>query len=144
MKYEILQVLLHCIKKHPKGSKNKEWFIKLIQDSLNGVTSPEIDADLFYNATVVENLLVNLLAIDIKIIVKVRMVHKIINTLWKENNWDIALLNSYILGDKPTPQSISQDNLEMPATSSNNETTSILIEELPFQEIKMTENNLNP
>ena len=81
MEHEILQALLRCIEKHPKGSENKEWFIKLIQDSLNGVTSPEIDADLFYNATVVENLLVNLLAIDIKIIVKVRMVYKIINTL---------------------------------------------------------------
>src|SRR5438876_12170805 len=137
MEHKILQALLCCIEKHPKGSENKEWFIKLIQDSLNGVTSPEIDADLFYNATVVENLLANLLAIDIKIIVKVRMVHKIINTLWEENNWDVALLNSYILGDKPTPQSISQDNLEMPTTSFNNKTTPASIEELSSQEIEM-------
>src|SRR5438552_15394381 len=117
MEHEILQALLYCIEKHPKESENKEWFIKLIQDSFNGITSPEIDADLFYNATVVENLLANLLAIDIKIIVKVKIVHKIINILWEENNWDITLLNSYILGDKPIPQNISQDNLEIPAIS---------------------------
>src|SRR4051812_44042508 len=107
IEHKIIQALLHCIEKHPKGSENKEWFIKLIQDNLNGITSLEIDADLFYNATVVKNLLANLLAIDIKIIVKVRIVHKIINILWKENNWDIILLNSYILDDKSILQNIS-------------------------------------
>jgi hypothetical protein len=88
---------LQCIENHPKGDENKEWFAKLIQDSLNGTTNQETDIDLIYNATVIENILVNLLAIDIRIIVKVRMVHKIINTLWKENKWDANLLNSYIV-----------------------------------------------
>ena len=141
MEHEIFQALLHNIERHPKGSESEGWFIRLIQDSLNGTTSPEIDADLFYNATVVENLIANLLAIDIKIIVKVRMMHKIINTLWEENNWDITLLNSYILDDKPILQNILLNNIEKTNTIPNNETISTPIEELPSQEIEMTEND---
>src|SRR5438552_6668000 len=101
---DILQALLQCVENHLKGDENKEWFVKLIQDSLNGTTNQETDIDLIYNATVIENILVNLLTIDIRIIVKVRMVHKIINTLWEENKWDTNLLNSYILNNKPTIQ----------------------------------------
>ena len=101
MEHEILNALLLCIEKYPEGSENKEWFIKLIQDSLNGNTNSEIDADLIYNATVIENLLANLLAVDIKVIVKIRIVYKIINTLWEENKWDSNLLNSYILKKSP-------------------------------------------
>ena len=141
MEHEILQAMLCCIEKYPKGSENKEWFIKLIQNSLGGMSNPEIDADLFFNATVIENLLANLLAVDIKVIVKVRMVHKIINTLWEENKWDITLLNSYILGDKPEPQNISQNNPEISIPAQDSKANPILIEELPFQEIEMSEND---
>ena len=86
MEQEILEALLVCIEKHPKGSENKEWFIKLIQDSLNGNTNSETNEDLIYNATVVENILANLLAVDIKTIVKIKLLYKIINTVWEENN----------------------------------------------------------
>ena len=82
MEQEILEALLVCIKKHPKGNENKEWFIKLIQDSLNGNTNSETNKDLIYNATVVENILANLLAVDIKTIVKIKLIYKIINAVW--------------------------------------------------------------
>ena len=107
------------------------------------MSSPEIDADLFFNATVVENLLVNLLAIDIKVIVKIRMIHKIINALWEENKWDYALLNSYILGDKLKSQNISQNNSETITSAHDHKASPIPIEELPSQEIKMAENDSN-
>ena len=81
MEQEILEALLVCIEKYSKGSENKEWFIKLIQDSLNGNTNSETNEDLIYNATVVENILANLLAVDIKTIVKIRLLYKIINTV---------------------------------------------------------------
>jgi hypothetical protein len=82
---QIIQALLQCIEKYPEGSENKEWFMKLFQDSLNGRTNIETEVDLIYNATVIENILATLLAIDIKLIVKVRMVHKVITTIWEEN-----------------------------------------------------------
>jgi hypothetical protein len=113
MEHEILQALLYCIEKHPKGDENKEWFTKLIQNSLNGNADLEIDADLIYNATVIESILASILSVDIKTIVKVRLVHKIICTLWEENNWDTNTLTSYILENKPTvinPQPIPSDN----------------------------------
>ena len=103
MEQEILEALLACIEKHPKESENKEWFIKLIQDSLNGNTNSETNEDLIYNATVVENILANLLIVDIKIIIKIKLLYKIINTVWEENNWDVNLLNSYIFQEKSTP-----------------------------------------
>ena len=52
MEQEILQALLQCIEKYPEGSNNKEWFTKLIQDSLNGINSQDTDINLIYNATV--------------------------------------------------------------------------------------------
>ena len=87
MEYEvfqgILQMLLTCMEKHPDEDVNKGWFIKLIQNSLEGKTDLEIDADLIYNATVIESILANILSIDIKTIVKIRLVHKVICTLWE-------------------------------------------------------------
>ena len=54
---QIIQALLQCIEKYPEGSENKEWFMKLFQDSLNGRTNIETEVDLIYNATVIENIL---------------------------------------------------------------------------------------
>jgi hypothetical protein len=96
-----LQALLNNIEKYPEGHENKTWFTKLIQNSLAGNTEHETEIDLLYNATVIENILATLLAVDIKTIVKVRMVSKIINTMWAENDWNINLLHSYILEEKP-------------------------------------------
>src|SRR5438477_2981386 len=131
---DILQALLQCVENHPKGDENKEWFAKLIQNSLNGTTNQETDIDLIYNTTVIENILTNLLAIDIRIIVKVRMVHKIINTLWKKNKWDTNLLNSYILNNKSIIQENPQNNQEIINTTHNTPTNigkyPITIEEL--------------
>jgi len=98
---QILHALLECIGKYPDGNENKEWFTKLIQNSLNGQECQQTDLDLFYNATTIEHILATILAIDIKIIVKVRMVHKVITTMWEENNGDPNLLNKYVLDDKP-------------------------------------------
>ena len=98
---QILHALLECIGKYPDSNENKEWFTKLIQNSLNGQECQQTDLDLFYNATTIEHILATILAIDIKIIVKVRMVHKVITTMWKENNGDPNLLNKYVLDDKP-------------------------------------------
>ena len=81
MEQEILQALLHYVERNPKGDENKEWLVRLIQSSLNDTPNQEIEADLFYNAMIGENLLANLLAVDIKTIVKIRMIHKIINNL---------------------------------------------------------------
>ena len=81
----IFQALLQYVENHYKGNENKEQVGRLIQDSLNGTTNYEPDLDLIYNTTVIESILVNLLAIDIKTIVKVRITYKIINILWKEN-----------------------------------------------------------
>ena len=81
MEQEILQILhtlLNHIEKCSDGYKNKVWFTKLIQDSLNGQICPETDSDLFYNATIIEHILLSILAIDIKTIIKIRMVHKVI------------------------------------------------------------------
>ena len=105
-----MQALLEHIGKYPDGSENKEWFTKLIQNSLNGQECLETDLDLFYNATVIEQILSTILAIDIKTIIKIRMVHKAILTTWEENNWDTNLLNSYILNEKPHIPNIQLQN----------------------------------
>ena len=110
---QIIQALLQCIEKYPEGSENKEWFTKLFQDSLSGRINTETDLDLVYNATIGENILASILAIDIKTIVKIRMVHKVIAILWEENKWDTNSLNKYILEEKPTP-------LEIPKIISEN------------------------
>ena len=99
--------------------------------------------NLVYNTTVIESILANLLAIDIKIIVKVRMIHKIINTLWEENKWDSNLLNNYILENKPELQENLQNNQKSINTTYNApiniEEHLIIIEELSILEIKITE-----
>src|SRR5271168_1688596 len=100
---KILQALLECIGKYPEGEENKKWFMKLIQDSFEGKTNLEIDVNLIYNATIMEDILANMLTINIKTIVKIRMIHKIIITLWIENGWDSSSLNNYILKNKSTP-----------------------------------------
>ena len=149
---QIIQALLQCIEKYPEGSENKEWFMKLFQDSLNGRTNIETEADLIYNATVIENILATLLAIDIKLIVKVRMVHKVITTMWEENKWDLGMLNRYILEEKPMLQDRNQNNLEnynFDEISNREETTTTIqynlpainLEETPSEEIEMSENN---
>ena len=85
MEYEtlegILQILLICMKRHTDKGTNKGWFIKLIQNSLEGKIDTELDADLIYNATAIESILANLLSINIKIIVKIRLVYRVICTL---------------------------------------------------------------
>ena len=101
MEQEILQTLLTCIEKYPEESDNKKWFIRLIQNSLSGNNDPEIDIDLIHNATVIENILANMLSIDIRTIVKIRLVHKTICTLWEENGGNLEELNNYILENKP-------------------------------------------
>ena len=100
---EILQALLECIGKHPEGEENKKWFMKLIQDSLEEKINLETDIDLIYNTTIMEDILANMLAIDIKTIVKIRIIHKIITILWIENKWDPSSLNNYILENKLIP-----------------------------------------
>ena len=122
MEQEILQILhalLDCIGKYPDGNENKEWFTKLIQYSLNGQTCPDTDSDLFYNATMIEHILSSILAIDIKTIVKIRMVHKVIITMWEENNGDMNWLSRYILDEKPTIPSL-QPTLENNHDSTEN------------------------
>src|SRR5438552_8571364 len=109
MEFEIIQAFLQCIENYPEGSENKKWFTKLFQNSLEGQNNIEIDIDLVYNATFMENLLTVLLAIDVKTIVKVRMVHKVIITLCEENNWELNALNNYIMN---IPNDIIQPNLE--------------------------------
>ena len=115
MELGIIQALLQCVEKYPKGEENKEWFTRLFQDSLNNTTSSTTDDDLIYNATVVENILATLLSIDIKTIVKIRMVHKVVLTLWRENNWDPNELDKYIVGEKPAlnhkPNLVMQNQL---------------------------------
>ena len=149
---QIIQALLQCIEKYPEGSENKEWLMKLFQDSLNGRTNIETEAGLIYNATVIENILATLLAIDIKLIVKVRMVHKVITTTWEENKWDLGMLNRYILEEKPMLQDRNQNNLEnynFDEISNREETITTIqynlptinLEETPSEEIEMSENN---
>jgi len=147
---QIIQALLQCIEKYPEGSENKEWFTKLFQDSLSGKINSETDLDLVYNATIGENILASILAIDIKTIVKIRMVHKIIIILWEENKWDTNSLNKYILEEKPTPSKNSQDNLRehiSNETPTNEATPTIqqthpieYLEETPSEEVEMLEN----
>ena len=71
MEQEIIAALLQCIERYPEGQTNKTWFTKLFQNSLGNQQDPDIDVDLIYNATVLENLLARILAIDIKTIVKI-------------------------------------------------------------------------
>src|SRR5438552_5837355 len=101
MEQEIFQTFLMCIKKHSEKSDNKKWFIRLIQNSLSDNNDPEIDIDLIHNATVIENILANMLLINIRTIVKIRLVHKIICILWEENGGNLKKLNNYILENKP-------------------------------------------
>src|SRR5438477_11868742 len=112
MEFEIIQALLQCIENYSEGSENKEWFTKLFQNSLRRQNNIEIDIDLVYNATFMKNLLATLLAIDVKTIVKVRIVYKVIITFWKKNNWDLNVLNNYIINEKPIQNDIIQHNSE--------------------------------
>ena len=156
MEFEIIQALLQCIENYPEGSENKEWFTKLFQNSLGGQNNIEIDIDLVYNATFMENLLATLLAIDVKTIVKVRMVHKVIITLWEENNWDLNALNNYIMNEKPIPNDIIKPNSEgslnninysainnQPIEMQQNQIP-IPLEEAPSKEVEMANNEQSP
>ena len=120
MEQEIIMALLRCIEKYPEGETNKIWFIKLFQNSLHNQQDPDLDMDLIYNATKLENLLARILATDIKTIVKVRMVQKVILTLWEENQWDLDNLNSYALESKPNIEMEKQ--LEQEINSTNKQT----------------------
>src|SRR5438477_13202124 len=102
MEKEIFQALLNYIERHPEEEENKTSFTRLIKNSLSYNNNPEIDTDLIYNTMVIESILANLLSIDIKTIVKVRLVHRTISSLWEENGEDIRVLNNYILENKPT------------------------------------------
>lgn len=108
MEIEIIQALLHCVENYPNGSENKNWFIKLFHNSLNGQQFIEVDTDLIYNATNLENLLAKILKIDIKTIVKLRMVQNMIVTLWKDSQWDLNELNRYTLNEKPVLENNDQ------------------------------------
>jgi hypothetical protein len=140
MEQEILQILFMCIKKHPEESDNKKWFIRLIQNSLSGNNDPEIDIDLIHNATVIENILANMLSIDIKTIVKIRLVHKTICTLWKENGRNLEELNNYILENKLVLINTSPESAEDMISNQQNSTTTSL-EEAPSREVEMVEDN---
>ena len=144
---QIIQALLQCIEKYPEGSENKEQFTKLFQDSLSGRINIETDLDLVYNATIGENILASILAIDIKTIVKIRIVHKAITILWEENKWDLNILNRYILQEKPTPPTQDNSNNNDINKSVANENTILLqqnhptvyLEEALLEEIEMLE-----
>src|SRR5438552_5156057 len=103
-----------------------------------------------------ENLLATLLAIDVKTIVKVRMVHKVIITLWEENNWDLNALNNYIMNEKPIPNNIIQSNSEeslnninylainnQPIEMQQNQTP-ISLKEVSSKEVEMANNEQSP
>ena len=100
MEYVIIQALGQCIERLPADC-NKEWITRLFQNSINGASNSVTDDELIYNATLVENVMATLLAIDIRVIVKVRMVYKVIVVLWEVNEWDQGLLNSYIVEKIP-------------------------------------------
>src|SRR5271155_3466385 len=104
----ILQGMLNCVERYPDGNQNKIWFTRLIQNSLNDQNCPETDLDLIYNAIAIEHILATLLAIDIKTLVKIRMIQKVITTMWEENKWDMSILNKFILNEKPTIQTNQQ------------------------------------
>ena len=113
MELEIIRTLLQCIERYPEGSENKKWYTKLFQDSLEGTTNPSTDIELVNNATGMDNILSTLLAIDIKTVVKIRMVHKVIVTAWEERGWNIDYLNSYVLNEKPSlPNTIPLANFK--------------------------------
>src|SRR5271168_580781 len=116
MEHEILQALAQYIESFPdnfsEGNENRIWFIKLIQNSLEGRTCHEIDCDLIYNATTLEHFLARLLEIDIKTIVKVRIIQKIIIAMWEENKWDANILSKYILEEKSTLSNTQYTNME--------------------------------
>lgn len=133
MVYEIIQALLQCIEKYPDGKENKDWFTRLFQDSLNKENSSTTDTGLIYNATVIEHLLATLLAIDIKTVVKIRMVHKIVITLWEENNWDLNELNKYMLDEKPIT------TIDMQPQSSTQPEEAYLKEFIPIEETNSEE-----
>ena len=80
----ILQALVELIEKHPQGCDNKEWLLQLIYNSLMRTSDTNIEADLIYNTTLGENILANLLAVNIKTIVKTRILQKLLNRLWEE------------------------------------------------------------
>src|SRR5438876_3681236 len=140
MEQEILQTLLTCIEKNPEESDNKKWFIRLIQNSLSDNNDPEIDIDLIHNATVIENILANMLSIDIRTIVKIRLVHKTICTLWEENGGNLEELNNYILENKSMLINTSSGSTEDMINNQQDPTTTPL-EEAPFREVEMAEGN---
>src|SRR5438552_18602543 len=123
MEQEIFQTFLMCIKKHSEKSDNKKWFIRLIQNSLSDNNNPEIDIDLIHNATVIENILANMLSINIRTIVKIRLVHKTICTLWKENGENLEELNNYILENKPVLINTSSESAKDIISNQQNLTT---------------------
>ena len=81
MEFVIIQVLFQCIERLPADCDNKKWISRLFQNSINGISSLVTNDELIYNVTVVENVMATLLSVDIRVIVKVRMVYKVIVTL---------------------------------------------------------------
>jgi len=147
---QIIQAMLECIVKYPEGNQNKEWFTALIQNSLNNLECSEIDSDLFYNATTLERILSFLLVIDIRTIVKIRMVQKVITTMWEENKWDQNLLNKYVLDEKPiitnNPINYNENSHQITSIQDSNQNPiaiqpalQISLEETPIIEIDMIE-----
>ena len=85
MELEVIQALIQCVERYSTDNNSKEQFTKLFQNSITGQHNTEVDSELIYNATYMENLLTNILLINIKTVVKIRMVQKIIIFLWEEN-----------------------------------------------------------
>ena len=155
--FQILQALLECIESYPDGYNNKIWFTRLIQNSLNGEACFETELDLIYNATMMDHILATILAIDIKTIVKTKMLHKVIFTMWENKKLDFNILNRYILEEKPiivenTPTSTESTNYELQSNQSQTMTPQLLLtqqninqqpEETVIEEITMLEENNN-
>ena len=81
-----------------------------------------------------------MLSIDIRTIVKIRLVHKTICTLWEENGGNLEELNSYILENKPMLINTSSGSTEDTINNQQDPITTSL-EEAPFREVEMAEGN---
>src|SRR5438477_3633854 len=81
-----------------------------------------------------------MLSIDIRTIVKIRLVHKTICTLWEENGRNLEELNNYILENKPMLINTSSGSTEDMINNQQDPTTTPL-EEAPFREVEMAEGN---
>src|SRR4051812_23197680 len=81
--------------------KNLTWFKTIIEDSLVRRTNVESNSKFKYNATILDNITVTLLGINVKTVIKIKLIFDCIKVLWEQYNGNVNLFQEFFLTDKP-------------------------------------------